>query len=167
MHILNLLIIYRLVFLLFQQMKNYAITGKDLIVYLPKKISAILLVQLMPLFICNSNNYMDQYEGIDKQIKLSIIELLISMDIPLDVILFCLGTIIQNKIVINKEIYIKNQKEKCYETPIKQSIYEAKIFHFIYSYILLNPNKYTKENNENDIIEIWKEIITILNIRRF
>ena len=111
----------------------------------------------------NSNNYMDQYEGIDKQIKLSIIELLISMDIPLDVILFCLGTIIQNKIVINKEKYIKNQKEKCYETPIKQSIYEAQIFHFIYSYILLNPNKYTKENNENDIIEIWKEIITILN----
>ena len=97
----------------------------------------------------------------DKQYKLSIIELLITMDIPIDVILFCVGWILQNQVTKNKNLYKK--KNKIYETPINLSIYEAKIFHFIYSYILLNPKKYSKENDENIIIEIWKEIINILN----
>ena len=66
------------------------------------------------------------------------------------------------KIICLKKIYIK-KKDKIFETPINESIYEAKIFHFIYSYILLNPNKYSKEKNENEIIEIWKEILNILN----
>ena len=97
---------------------------------------------------------------IDKQYKLSIIELLISMEIPLDLILFCVGNILQNN-MSKKDLYKK--KDKIFETPINESIYEAKIFHFIYSYILLNPNKYSKEKNENEIIEIWKEILNILN----
>ena len=96
----------------------------------------------------------------DKQYKLSIIELLISMDIPLDIILFCIGVELQNKIAFKKEIYKKVNKN--YETPYDVSCYEAKIFHFIYSYLLLNPNKYTKKN-ENEIIEIWKELINIFN----
>ena len=99
----------------------------------------------------------------DKQYKLSIIELLISMDIPLDVILFCVNAILQKNKIFNKTKYNKNNAEKCYETNLNQSIEEAKYFHFIYSYLLINPNIYTKEENENDIIEIWKEINNILN----
>ena len=82
------------------------------------------------------------------------------MDIPLDIILFCIGVELQNKIAFKKEIYKKVNKN--YETPYDVSCYEAKIFHFIYSYLLLNPNKYTKKN-ENEIIEIWKELINIFN----
>ena len=40
----------------------------------------------------------------DKQFKLSIIELLISMDIPIDIILFCIGVVLQNKIVVKKDL---------------------------------------------------------------
>ena len=101
----------------------------------------------------------------DKQYKLSIIELLISMEIPLDVIIFCIGCIMQRQIYSKKDIYKK--KDKVYETPFNISQNEAKILHFIYSYILLNPKKYTtKEKNEieNEMIEIWKEIINIVNI---
>ena len=95
----------------------------------------------------------------DKLYKLSIIELLIAMNIPLDIILFCIGVVLQNK--IKKEIYKKIDKN--YSTPIKNSIDEAKYFHFIYSYLQLNPKKYSKEDNEDDLIEIWKELITIFN----
>ena len=95
----------------------------------------------------------------DKQYKLSIIELLISMDIPVDIILFCIGYELQNK--FRKDVYRKVNKN--YETPYEISLYEAKIFHFIYSYLLLNPNKYSKEKNENEIIEIWKELINMFN----
>ena len=96
----------------------------------------------------------------DKQYKLSIIELLISMDIPIDIILFCIGVYLQNK--IRKDIYKKVEKNY-YNIPYNESIDESKYFHFIYSYLLLNPNKYNKDKNQNEIIEIWKELITIFN----
>ena len=119
------------------------------------------LIDLWSLDRTNNNKGKSSNNAIsDRQYKLSIIELLISMDIPLDVILFCVGCILQNK-MSKKDLYKK--KEKYYQTPIEESIIEAKIFHFIYSYILLNPNKYSKEKNENEIIEIWKEILNILN----
>ena len=98
----------------------------------------------------------------DKQYKLSIIELLISMEIPLDVIIFCIGCIMQKQVYSKKDIYKK--KDKYFETPFKISIYEAKILHFIYSYILLNPKKYNKVKDEIEIIEIWREIINIVSI---
>ena len=97
----------------------------------------------------------------DKQFKLSIIELLISMDIPIDIILFCIGVVLQNKIVVKKDLYIKFGKN--YSTPYNISINESKYFHFIYSYLLLNPIKYIKKKNQNEIIEIWKELFTIFN----
>ena len=92
----------------------------------------------------------------DKQFQLSIIELLISMNIPMNVILYCINQILINKL---KPFDPKSKKGKkdskniiCYDN----SLYEAKIFHFIYSYILLNPIYDKKE-----ITEIWKEMTNI------
>ena len=110
----------------------------------------------------------------DKQYKLSLIELLIAMEVPIDIILFCTGVYLQKTFTNNDKLnkYIKNKSDKCYIIPMDIGIKEAKIFHFIYSYLLLNPNKYSinKENtknvlneSKNEISEIWKEIINIMN----
>ena len=108
----------------------------------------------------------------DKQYKLSIIELLISLRIPLNIILFCMGKIIQRKLdSVNKEKrYIKSKEYKCFITPYEFSLYEAKFFHFIYSYILLNPCLdiqgifYNNNPSNTEKFESWKEMINLLNI---
>ena len=99
----------------------------------------------------------------DKQYKLAIIELLISMDIPIDVIMFCVGAYLQKFFNKYKKEYKKiNKSDKYYPTPRKLSIKEAKIFHFIYSFILLNHNGF-KRKREIEITEIWKELSNIMN----
>ena len=111
----------------------------------------------------------------DKLYKLSLMELLISMEIPLNIILFCLGKIIQKKVNSkNKDKrYIKNPdpKFKCIITPYEYSVFEAKFFHFIYSYILLNPLLDIKDiyynNNPSftEKYESWQNnIYTLLDI---
>ena len=110
----------------------------------------------------------------DKLYKLSLMELLISMEIPLNIILFCLGKIIQKKVNSkNKDKrYIKNPdpKFKCIITPYEYSVFEAKFFHFIYSYILLNPLLDIKDiyynNNPSftEKYESWREFINLINI---
>jgi hypothetical protein len=52
--------------------------------------------------------------------------------------------------------YKKDAKSKAFMTPYEYSLYEAKICHFIYSYILLNPIYDKKETTE-----IWKEMVNI------
>ena len=107
-----------------------------------------------------------EFKNKDKQYKLSIIELLTALDIPTDVILFCVGVYLQKMFANNtrQKKYTKSKPDKCYITPLDVSIREAKIFHFIYSYILLNPNTYLKKTlvDRNEILEIWKEIINII-----
>ena len=105
---------------------------------------------------------------LDKQYKLSIIELLISLEIPLNIILYCIYKILLKNIKNN--IYKKDPTYKCISTPYEKSLFESKIFHFLYSYILLNPNNgdniQLNDNNEQkdyEIAEIWKEMINILN----
>ena len=112
-------------------------------------------------------DYYDDGKNKDKQLKLSIIELLIAMDIPVDIILFCVGFYLQKTFENNnaKKLYIKSQPDKCYITPLEVSVREAKIFHFIYSYILLNPNTFGKnlDAKKMETTEVWKEIINIMN----
>ena len=97
--------------------------------------------------------------SVDKQFQLSIIELLISMNVPLNVFLYCINHILINKLKLtenkNKK-YKKDIKSKVFITPYEYSLYEAKICHFIYSYILLNPIYDKKETTE-----IWKEMVNI------
>ena len=108
----------------------------------------------------------------DKQYKLSIIELLISLKIPLNIILCCMGKIIQKRLnLINKDKrYMKDKESKCYITPYEFSFYEAKFFYFIYSYILLNPCLdiegifYNNNPTYTEKYESWKEMINIINI---
>ena len=108
----------------------------------------------------------------DKLYKLSLIELLISLKIPLNIILFCLGKIMQKKIssISKDKKYIKNKELKCIVTPYEFSLFEAQFFHLIYSYILLNPILDIKDihYNNNPIYtekyESWKEFISLINI---
>ena len=90
------------------------------------------------------NNLINSWE--DKQYKLSIIELLISLNIPLNIIIYCIEKIIQKQIKSrNNNIYKKHPTYKCISTPYEISSFESKLFHFLYSYILLNPS-----NSKND-----------------
>ena len=108
----------------------------------------------------------------DKLYKLSLMELLISMEIPLNIIIFCLGKVIQRKIssISKDKRYIKSKENKCFITPYEYSLFEAKFFHFIYSYILLNPLLDIKDiyyNNNptyTEKYESWREFINLINI---
>ena len=96
----------------------------------------------------------------DKQFQLSLIEILISLNIPLNVILYCINQIIINKLSLTENKNKKNKKtskSKIPTTSYEYSLYEAKIFHFIYSYILLNPI-----HDKKEITEIWRELTNIL-----
>jgi hypothetical protein len=115
--------------------------------------------------------------NIDPQYKLTIIEFLISLEIPLNIILYCINTIIHKNLKSEK---IENEKrkkpkyakdKKVYITPYQVGIYEAKLMHFLYSYILLNPipidkaqQIYNKDETRNEISETWKEMINFFNI---
>ena len=94
--------------------------------------------------------------SICKQFQLSIIELLISMKVPLNIILYCLNQILITKLKFIDKKYKSDSKTKIPITPYENSLYEAKIFHFIYSYILLNPIC-----DPDEITEIWKEMTNI------
>ena len=106
----------------------------------------------------------------DKLYKLSLMELLISMKIPLNLILFCLGKIIHKKInsISKDKRYVRNKEHRCLITPYEFSLFEAKFFHFLYSYLLLNPlldNNYIYYNNPifTEKYESWKEFIALIN----
>ena len=94
----------------------------------------------------------------DKQFQLSIIELLISMNVPMNIILYCINQILINKLKPFEQKAKKGKKDKNNTISYENSLYEAKIFHFIYSYILLNPIYDKKETTE-----IWKELTNIFN----
>ena len=123
-------------------------------------------------FSSNSEKNQNSKLILDKQYKLSIIELLISLKIPLNIILFCMGKVYQKQVISkNKDKrYLKSKELKCFATPYEFSLYEGKFFHFIYSYILLNPLLDIKGiiyfNNQTftEKYESWKEMINLINI---
>ena len=107
--------------------------------------------------------------NIDPQYKLTIIELLISLEIPLNVIFFCLNEILKKKIKQKEKKYEKDPNTKLFIAPYKIGKIEAKIIHFIYSLILLYPYKeifailYYKEQIKSELTECYKEIVNFLN----
>ena len=117
--------------------------------------------KILDLWCFGNNNLSINYNTVnaskDKQFQLSIIELLISMNLPMNVILYCINQILINKLKPSEQKLKKSKKEPKNSTiAYENSLYEAKIFHFIYSYILLNPIYDIKETTE-----IWKEMINI------
>ena len=117
--------------------------------------------KILDLWCFGNNNLSINYNTVnaskDKQFQLSIIELLISMNLPMNVILYCINQILINKLKPSDQKLKKSKKEPKNSTiAYENSLYEAKIFHFIYSYILLNPIYDIKETTE-----IWKEMINI------
>ena len=111
-----------------------------------------------------SQDFTSEFKTKDKQYKLSIIELLTALDIPMDVIIFCISSYLQKTFENNNAIkkYVKSKPNKCYKTPLDVGIREGKIFHLIYSYILLNPNSYLEPINNAELLEIWKEVINLI-----
>ena len=115
--------------------------------------------------------------GKDAQYKLTVIEFLIDLEIPLNIILYCLNLIIQKRIKLEKEEekaknkikYQKSSKYKNFITPYSAGVFEAKLIHLIYSYIQLNPFykipliKYNNDPVRTEICESWREMISLLN----
>ena len=113
----------------------------------------------------------------DAQNKVTIIEFLIALNIPLNIILYCLKCCLQRKIKFEKEKetnmgnlkYKKDPRLNEYITPYESGVLEAKVIHFIYSYILLNPFYenpaiiYNNDPTRNEICESWREMVKTLN----
>ena len=115
--------------------------------------------------------------SMDSQYKLTIIEFLIAINIPLNIILYCMNAIMKSHIKSEKDKekkdkskakYIKDPQTKVFNLPTYVGIFEAKIIHFIYSYILLNPFQevrnfyYSVDKTKNEISEAWREMINFL-----
>ena len=102
----------------------------------------------------------------DSQYKLTIIEFLISLRIPINFVICCLDIILSKN--SNSEKYIYNKETREYIMPYEEGVYEAKILHFLYSYISLNPAeeidkvKYSIELTRNSLNEAWLEMINFL-----
>lgn len=112
--------------------------------------------RFLNLWLNENNNYISN----DKQYKLSMIELLVSLNIPTEVIL---NSIYKN-IDLDSIKNIKKSKNKYkdiypYILNINDCEYESKICQFIYSYIVYNTNQKTNINS----IDIWRELIGLLN----
>ena len=120
----------------------------------------------IPSYDINQTNNKDSNlvnASVDKQYKLSIIELLISLEIPLNILLYCLQKIIQKQIKSRDNVYKKHSKYKCISVPYDTSLFESKLFHFLYSYILLNPSN-SQNDKYHETNEVWKEMINMLNL---
>ena len=126
----------------------------------------------MNIFISNPYEFMNcflnlwlnekhKYIHKDKQYKLSMIELLVNINIPTEVIFV---SILKN-INISKIKDLKKSKHKvkgsyCFYINKDTASYEAKICHLVYSFIILNNNLKIEKN----ISDIWNELITFINI---
>ena len=96
----------------------------------------------------------------DKLYKLTMLELLYSLDIDLDLILLSISVIYNNKYPPKKSKYIKGEN-KIYITPYDEALYESQICHFIYSFILLDPRVQRKKIGQ--VSENWKEFVNFVN----
>lgn len=105
----------------------------------------------------NENNV---YIKNDQQYKLSLIEMLVSFQIPTEIVLMS----INKNIDIPKTKDIKKSKTKMkegnypYLLNITQSIYEAKLCHLVYSYINYNIHLRVDKN----LSEIWNEMLVFI-----
>ena len=72
----------------------------------------------------------------------------------MNIIFYCINQLLISKLKPSENKSKKGKKNN--STIYDNSLFEAKIFHFIYSYILLNPI-----NDKKEITEIWKEINNI------
>lgn len=93
----------------------------------------------------------------DKQYKLSMIELLMSMNIPLNIIFLNLATILNKSAKIN---YSKGNSKNLL-TPYTTSVTESQMCHFIYSYVLLYNFDKSSKDAKSQLIDIWNELIPI------
>jgi hypothetical protein len=126
----------------------------------------------MNIFISNPYEFMNcflnlwlnekhKYVHKDKQYKLSMIELLVNINIPTEVILVSiLKNINANKIKDLKKSKHKVKGSYCFYINKESASYEAKICHLVYSYIILNNNLRVEKN----IVDIWNEVISFMNI---
>jgi len=115
------------------------------------------MYRYLNLWLNESNTYICN----DKQYKLSMIELLVSLNIPTEVVLNALYKNIDIDLLkITKKSKTKYKDVYPFILNKETCEYESKICQFVYSYIIYNMNVRTNIN----IVEIWREIINLLNI---
>lgn len=106
-------------------------------------------------------NEKNRYISKDKQYKLSMVELLVSMNIPMEVIFNSLiKNINANRIKEVKKSKVRIKDHYPFYLNKDNCAYEAKICHLIYSYIVLNP----QVKVDKSIVDIWNEVIVFFNI---
>ena len=117
--------------------------------------------EFMSKFMSLWMNEKNRFIANDKQYKVSMVELLVLMNLPMEIVI---NTITKNinvaKIKDYKKSKIKIKDSYPYYLNKDQCIYEAKICHLIYSYIIFN--KYLKV--DKSIVDIWNEMLNFLLI---
>ena len=153
---------------IFQNEKK--ISGKS--VKLTKTIKNQIQTIALNLFIKNPFQFMYRYLNLwinennsyisnDKQYKLSMIELLISLNIPTEIVLNSIYRNIDiDTIKILRKSKTKYKDNYPYILNRETCEYESKICQFLYSYIVYNMNPKTNIY----VVEIWRELINLLNI---
>lgn len=118
-------------------------------------------IQFISRFINLWLNENNMYICNDKQYKLSMIELLVSLNIPTEVILNSIYKNIDHESIKNTK-KSKTKYKDFYPFIINKENceYESKICQLIYSYIVYNIHQKAIMNG----LEIWRELINLMNI---
>ena len=136
---------------------------KDSIIIILRNIFIKYPIEFMKNFIDLFKNENNKYIAQDKQYKLTMIEILEKLDIPIEIFLL----VINKNIDINKIKDIKRSKTRVkdiypYYLNKSQCIYEAKICHLVYAF--LNYNNSNTKFESKILVEMWNELITFINM---
>ena len=124
------------------------------------------------LFVSNPFEYMNKFFSLwmneknryiaqDKMYRLSMIELLVSMNIPMEILLIAIiRNVNATKIREVKKSKIKIKDVYPFILSKDQVIYESRICHLIYSFIIFNYNL----KIDKSIYDTWNEMINFINI---
>ena len=136
---------------------------KDTMTIILRNIFMKYPIEFMRNFIDLFKNENNKYIAKDKQYKLTMIEILEKLDIPIEIFLLT----INRNIDINKIKEYKRSKSKVkdiypYYLNKTQCSYEAKICHLVYAYI--NYNNSNSKYESKVLVDMWNELITFINM---
>ena len=134
---------------------------KDQIIFILQNIFYKNPFDFMKNFINLWQDEKNRYISKDKQYKLSLIEMLVALEIPVEIVLMS----INKNIDIAKIKEIKKSKVRVKDIyPFylnkEQSTYEAKLCHLVYSYINYNIHLRVDKN----LPDIWNEMLSFISV---
>ncbi|MCQ2815665.1 MAG: dopey family protein [archaeon] len=110
-------------------------------------------------FILWNNKKKNIMEIKDKLYKVAMLEMLVEMKVPMNLILATM-----NKILKASDKYkYKKGKNKNNLSNYNQAVYECQILHFVYSYLIFEQkNKEFASKNVDILLDIWNEVYNLL-----